>query len=99
MIDRKSVAELLAAALLLFCVAGPAYTQLSSGAILGTVTDSSGAVVPGVTVTATNTGTNLVRNTVTNESGNYRVDLLPVGDYLIEANLPGFRKQVRSFIN
>src|SRR6266699_500160 len=92
MIDGRFVAKLFAAVLLVVCFGGPAYSQLSSGAILGTVTDSSGAVIPGVAITVTNTGTHLVRDAVTNDSGNYRLDLLPVGDYQIEANLPGFRK-------
>jgi hypothetical protein len=87
------------AALFLFCLVPAAYSQLSSGAILGTVTDSSGAVIPGVSITVTNLGTRLVREAVSNESGNYRVDLLPIGDYQIEANLPGFRKEVRKGVN
>src|SRR5690349_20344581 len=95
--DRNFLAKLFVAVLLLaICFCGNAYSQLSSGAILGTAADASGAVIPGVAITVTNTGTRLVRDAVTNESGNYRVDLLPIGDYQIEANLPGFRKQIRT---
>lgn len=72
-----------------------AQAQLSSGAILGTVADSSGAVIPGVSIRITNTGTGLLRDAVTNESGNYRVDLLQPGVYQVEADLAGFKKEVR----
>jgi outer membrane receptor protein involved in Fe transport len=97
--DRRFGVNLLIGGLVVFAFGPAVYAQLSSGAVLGTVTDTSGAVIPGVGITITNTGTHLVRETVTNESGNYRVDLLPVGDYQIEANLPGFRKEVRNGIN
>lgn len=73
----------------------PAYSQLSSGSVLGTVSDSTGAVIPGVSIKVTNMGTGQARDAVTNESGNYRVDLLPPGDYQVEAELSGFRKGVR----
>src|SRR5438105_15664121 len=73
----------------------PGYSQLSSGAVLGTVTDATGAVIPGVSIKVTNTATGLTRDAVTNESGNYRLDLLPLGDYQVEADLSGFRHEVR----
>jgi hypothetical protein len=72
--------------------------QATTGTILGTVTDASGAVVPGVEVTATNTGTNFSRSALTNQEGQYAIRLLPVGDYRVEASLPGFRKFVRTGI-
>src|SRR5437660_10381266 len=71
------------------------YAQLSSGAVLGTVTDATGAVIPGVSIKVTNTATGLTRDAVTNESGNYRPDLLPPGDYQVEADLSGFRHEIR----
>src|SRR5438874_7847453 len=83
--------------LLALVVAIPATTLLghsTTATITGTVTDPSAAVLPGVEIVVTNEGTGLVRNTVTNESGNYTVPLLPVGTYRVEANLPGFRKEV-----
>ena len=97
--EQRFFARFLTVLLLLFTVANSGYAQLSSGAILGTVTDTSGAVVPGVSIAVTNTGTGLVRDAVTNESGNYRVDLLPVGSYQIAADLPGFRKSIRTGVN
>src|SRR6266481_9283686 len=60
--------------------------------ISGTVTDQSGAVLPGVEVTATQTETGLTRSVVSNETGSYVLPNLPVGPYRLEAGLPGFRK-------
>jgi hypothetical protein len=54
--------------------ATPARGQFSSGTILGTVTESSGAVIPGVVIKIINRATNLIRETVTNEGGNFRLD-------------------------
>ena len=59
--------------------------------ISGTVRDQSGAVLPGVGVTATQTDTGISRNTVTNETGTYVLPNLPLGPYRLEAALPGFR--------
>src|SRR5262245_29952215 len=59
--------------------------------ITGTVKDQSGAVLPGVEITATQTNTGAMRNTVTNETGSYVLTNLPLGPYRLEAVLPGFR--------
>src|SRR5438105_15664640 len=66
--------------------------------ISGTVRDQSGAVLPGVEVTATNTGTGISRNAVTNETGGYVLPNLPIGPYRLEAALPGFRTFVQTGI-
>ncbi len=81
--------------LLLLLPFSHAYGQ-STSAIIGIVTDASGASIPGVEITATNQGTNQVRSVVTNETGNYRIEPLQVGVYSVSAELPGFRKQVRT---
>src|SRR5438876_8818109 len=57
----------------------------------GIVRDSSGAVLPGVEVTATQTDTGIKRMVVTNETGFYLLPSLPLGPYRLEAALPGFR--------
>ena len=62
----------------------------ASGSIVGVVTDKTGAAVTGATVTATNTGTNAERKTTTNAAGEYRFDLLSVGNYQIRVDAPGF---------
>jgi hypothetical protein len=69
-----------------------AQSQAANGAIEGTVSDPSGGVLPGVTVTVTNTQTGVIRVLVTNESGLYRAPLLPLGTYRVSAELQGFKK-------
>jgi Carboxypeptidase regulatory-like domain len=59
--------------------------------ISGSVRDQSGAVLPGVEVTATQTDTGIARSTVTNETGTYVLANLPLGPYKLEAALSGFR--------
>ena len=66
--------------------------------ISGTARDQSGAVLPGVEVTATQTETGIARNTITNESGLYVLSNLAIGPYRLEATLPGFRSFVQSGI-
>jgi hypothetical protein len=73
----------------------PAFAQ-SVGNISGTVTDESGAGVPGATVTAKNEGTGAVREIVTDGSGRYVLALLPIGTYTISAAMSGFRTDERS---
>jgi carboxypeptidase family protein len=64
----------------------------------GTVRDESGAVLPGVTVTVTQTNTGLVRTDVTDASGAYLLTNLPTGPYKLEAALQGFRTYVQTGI-
>jgi hypothetical protein len=63
----------------------------STAQVSGTVRDQSGAVLPGVQVTVTQTATGLTRSVVTDEAGFYVVPELPIGPYKVEASLPGFR--------
>src|SRR5579862_4179265 len=64
----------------------------------GTVKDQSGAVLPGVEITETQTDTQITRTTVSNETGSYVLPKLPIGSYRLEASLPGFRKFVQTGI-
>ena len=73
-------------------LAATAAAQITGGAILGIVKDSTGSVVPGATVTATNVGTNQSSVTLTNEEGYYEFPLLPAGRYRVEIELQGFQK-------
>lgn len=73
----------------------PAFGQTSAGAILGTIMDASGALIPGVEVTVTDRGTSQSRVVLTSETGNYRVEPLQVGFYTVSAELAGFRKELR----
>ena len=81
-------------ALLSLSMAAPALAQSQAinGTIEGTVSDSSGGVLPGVTVTVTNTDTGGQRSVVTNENGLYRAPLLQLGTYRVVAELQGFKK-------
>src|SRR5689334_3707984 len=66
--------------------------------ISGSVQDASGAVLPGVEVTAVQTDTGVSRMTVTNETGLYVLSNLPLGPYRVEASLPGFRSFLQTGI-
>jgi hypothetical protein len=68
--------------------------QAPTGQITGTVTDPSGAVVSGATVTATNNATNARRQTATNEDGLFSLPALPPGNYQLQVEASGFPKQV-----
>jgi len=69
--------------------------QAVTGTIIGLVTDSTGAVMPGATVTLTNTGTGLVRVVNTDSNGEYTVPSLPTGTYSVKAELSGFKTVTR----
>ena len=69
-----------------------------TGSILGTVTDPSSAVMQGVRVTATNVDTNLMTETITDVSGQYRMLSLPVGQYKVQAMFGGFQTFVATGI-
>jgi hypothetical protein len=73
--------------------------QAVKGTLLGTVTDTSGGVVGGAAVTATEVNTNLTRSTVTNESGNYVLGNLDRGIYRVEIQLAGFKKAIRDKVD
>src|SRR5436190_5382977 len=76
---------------------GNAWAQ-ATAQMSGTVQDSSGAVLPGVELTATQTATGINRTIVTNETGSYVLPNLPLGPYKLEAALPGFRTYVQTGI-
>ena len=78
---------------LLCCVAPPeANAQAVTGTILGVVKDSSGALVPGATVTVVNTGTGFSRSVVTDSHGEYTAPSIPTGIYSVTAEITGFKK-------
>ncbi len=80
---------------LLVLLAAPLSAQDPRGSIAGTVTDATGGVLPGVTVTVTNTETGVAQNAVTDGEGRYRVLYLNPGTYSVTAELSGFKKFVR----
>lgn len=72
------------------------HAQQQLAALQGTVTDQTGGVLPGVTITITHAETGVARTTVTNEAGVYRSPGLDPGRYLVAAELDGFRRSVQS---
>ena len=68
-----------------------ALAQTGAASITGLLTDQSGAAAPGVTVTATNQATNVPYTAVSNEAGNYTITAVPVGTYVVKAELSGFK--------
>jgi hypothetical protein len=75
-----------------------AHAQTLYGGIVGNVRDSSGAAVPGSTVTITNTATGLVRDTVSNETGAYSFTNVPGGTYEVKVSLQGFKEFVQTAV-
>jgi hypothetical protein len=96
MIDQKTRFRwrLAAAAAVLALAPLPLRAQSTSGEITGRVLDAQGSVVPGVTVTARNEGTGLVRTATSSAAGEYLISQLPPGTYALSAELSGFRKAV-----
>jgi hypothetical protein len=87
------VAGLAVAALVL---AGAAWAQTITGRISGTVYDTSRSVLPGVTVSVTETRTGFTQNAVSDANGAFVFVSLPLGDYTVSAELEGFKKAVKS---
>src|SRR5438094_3751257 len=94
---RERVTALTAACILYLSVPAIVWAQ-ATAQISGTVRDASGAVLPGVQVTAAQTETGISRMTVTNETGFYVLPSLPLGPYRLEAALMGFRTFAQSGI-
>src|SRR5687768_11073150 len=83
---------------LLAALAANASAQTVTGTIQGTVTDTSGAVLPGVTVVIRNMDTGAERTVVTNEAGLYNAPFVQIGRYAITASLASFGNVVREGI-
>src|SRR5215475_5734037 len=91
---RRTMKMRLAALLAFMLFAAPAlFSQSSNGTISGTVSDVSRAVIPGVSVTATNGATGVVTTVLSNDAGVYNFPSLLPGTYKITAELSGFRTQ------
>src|SRR5437870_12629121 len=89
LVPRRRLTFVLRIGILLASVWGTLHAQGLSG-ITGTITDPSGAVVPGAKVTVTNTGTNISNTAITTSAGTYTItDLIP-GTYKVRVEAPGF---------
>ena len=82
----------------LFALTMTAFTQSDRGTITGTVSDATGAVIPGVAIEAKNSQTGATYQAGSSETGNYTLAQLPAGTYELSANLPGFKRYLRSGI-
>src|SRR5580704_3656247 len=91
-------ADILPLAFLFLCFTCTVVWAQSTAQISGSVKDQTGAVLPGVEVTATQTATGLKRTAVTDETGSYTLTNLPSGPYMFEAGLPGFKTYVQTGI-
>src|SRR5215831_1074513 len=87
---------MLKSVLLALCVSTLAFAQGNTGNISGTVTDPTGAAVPGAAVTGTNAATGATAKTTTNEQGAYALPSLLAGSYRISVSKSGFRSEARS---
>src|SRR5688572_10510837 len=95
---NKSARTILSAVFLLI-LSAPAYGQSERGTLTGTVTDSSGSVIPGASVTATHQNTNVSSRTITTDDGVYVVPALTPGNYKIRVELTGFKAAEQADIN
>src|SRR5205085_7535254 len=75
------------------------FAQGSTATISGVVRDTSGALIPGVTITVKHVDTGQGRTIVSSENGGYALQFLPVGPYELTTEMPGFKQQVRRGIN
>src|SRR2546428_7457865 len=92
-----STSKVLTAFLICLFLCPTAFSQ-GTAQISGTVRDQSGAVLPGVEINATQTATGAKRAVVSDETGSYTLTNLPIGPYMVEASLPGFKSYVQSGI-
>ncbi len=99
-LSPRHVCLLAAFTILLLSTGSPllAQSQATTGVIEGTVEDASGGVLPGVSITLQNTGTNFEQNYVTDSRGRFRGVLLPLGPYKVTAALEGFATLLRDGI-
>jgi hypothetical protein len=76
----------------------PALAQVQTGEIIGRVTDDTGAVLPGATITITSPALIQPQSATSSDTGSYRFPLIPIGTYTVKFELPGFKTVVREDI-
>ncbi|HUQ95450.1 MAG TPA: TonB-dependent receptor, partial [Bryobacteraceae bacterium] len=94
--NKQFISLVLSALLITASAMNKALAQLPTATILGTIRDTSGAVVPSANLTVRNTETGLVRTATSASDGSYRFSALPVGSYEIRVETAGFQTEVRS---
>jgi hypothetical protein len=96
---EKTTWFILAAVILLASpLSSVARAQITTATIIGTITDSSGAALPGTLVMSRNVDTGVTRTVPSGETGAYRIEFLPIGNYVVEVTLDGFKTAHRSGI-
>jgi hypothetical protein len=93
---RQFLARFAVILLLVFGLSTSLRAQTSIGQITGSVTDSTGAIIPGAAVTITNLGRGSVRTTATDNNGYFVVTNLPIGDYSVGVKKEGYGPQLRT---
>src|ERR1700738_1761045 len=95
----RNLPLILLAGLLFLLGTNSAQAQFEDGSLVGTIHDASGAIIPGATVSATNTGTGIVVTTTSPGSGDYEFPSLRVGVYNVKAESSGFSAAVAEKIS
>src|ERR1700685_746267 len=90
-IGGNMITKFFAALILVACLTAMASAQTDTARVTGTITDSTGAVLPNATVTITDAGTGRVVTATTDGSGQYTVNALAIGKYHIDVTAPGFK--------
>src|SRR5438552_4548498 len=98
-VSLRSRGTVVAVLLVALCSAHSLYAQIDTGSIQGTITDQTGAVVPGAKVTLTNEGTNLAITTTTGPDGTYIFTPVKIGNYNLTAEAQGFQKVTQSHLS
>jgi hypothetical protein len=96
---RNPIPQAFAVWLLLLAVSGYVVAQRTNGAILGIVSDSSGAHVAGANVSVTNVGTGAKQAVVSDAGGEYQFVGLPAGGYKLQVSSPGFKAEIRTGVD
>jgi Carboxypeptidase regulatory-like domain/TonB dependent receptor len=87
---RRAATVIATSVVILFLAVAPLRAQVDTGAILGTVTDASGAEIRGATVTLTNEGTNATLSSTTGSDGGFKFTPVTIGNYTVSVNFQGF---------
>lgn len=92
---RRAALGMAAGSIVMCFLLAATATAQSTASIVGTVADSSGAAVPGASITVTNLQTGFTQTRTSGPEGTYSIPLLPVGEYRLEASSSGFRRYLR----
>jgi hypothetical protein len=88
---QQGISRIAVGLVLIAIFASIAQAQTLTGAVTGNVKDATGAVVPAAEIKLTNQDTGVVRTAVSDQSGNYQFLLVPLGNYVLEASMSGFK--------